>query len=95
MRMIPMPPGPGGVAIAAMVSSALLTGGVFSAGLNASTIFVLRLLLVIAALLSSGRTFSAFAAGAIDQHLFKKSLTHASAADILVILQSKVNNAAL
>jgi hypothetical protein len=77
-----------------MVSSALLAGGVFSAGLNASTIFVLGLLLVITALLSSGRAFSAFAAGAIDQHLFKKSLTHASAADILIILQSEVNNAA-
>jgi hypothetical protein len=54
--------------------------------------FAIRLFLILAALPFPGWTFSAFAAGAVDQHLFKKPLSHAPAADILVILQSKVNN---
>jgi hypothetical protein len=52
------------------------------------------LLLIPTAFPSSGRPFSAFTAGAIDQDLFKKPFTYAPAADILVILQSQVNDAA-
>jgi len=122
MRIIPTPPGPGGVAIAAMVSSVLPPDGVCSEELNESILLVLQAnfvpgpfrpqacqspanlseyyeetaasLLILAGLPSSGRTFFAFAARAIDQHLFKKALSHAPAADILVILQSQVNDAA-
>jgi hypothetical protein len=53
----------------------------------------MRLFLILAALPFLGWTFSAFTAGAIDQHLFEKSLSHTPAADIFVILQGKVNNA--
>ena len=56
--------------------------------------FAMRLFLILAALPFLGWTFSAFTAGAIDQDLFKKSFTYAPAADILVILQSQVNDAA-
>ena len=41
MLMMPMPPGPGGVAIAAMVSSVLLVGVVCSERLNESIILSL------------------------------------------------------
>jgi len=92
MRMMPIPPGPGGVAMAAMVSSALLEGVVCSKVFNESTTYGFLLLLVITDLPFWGRSFSAFTAWAINQHLFKESFSHASAADVLVILQGKVNN---
>ena len=57
--------------------------------------FVLLLLFAFAAFSFSARAFSAFISGAVDQDLFKKALSNASAADILVILQSKVDYASL
>jgi hypothetical protein len=39
--MIPIPPGPGGVAIAAMVSPLLRAGRVFSEGINESIFLVI------------------------------------------------------
>ena len=83
-----MPPGPGGVAIAAMVSSVLPAEGVCSAELK------IRLLFISAALPLPGRSLSAFS-GAVDQYFLKQALAHASAADILIILQGDVNNPSL
>jgi len=94
MRMMPMPPGPGGVAMAAIVSSALLAGGICSKELTLSIVWCILLFFCSCRPFFSGRSFSAFTAGAIDQHLFKKALSHTPAADFLVILQGKVNNAA-
>ncbi len=39
-RIMPMPPGPGGVAMAAIVSAVLLAGGLCSKGLNESIILM-------------------------------------------------------
>jgi hypothetical protein len=47
MRMMPMPPGPGGVAIAAMVSSALPAGGICSGVLNESIVLAICYLLLL------------------------------------------------
>ena len=92
MRMIPIPPGPGGVAIAAMVSSLLPGGEVCVEGLNE---LIYLLLLIPAGLSFSCRTFSAFTTGTIDQHFLEQSVIYTPAADLFVILQDQVNNATL